>query len=61
MCHRQSFIKLSQNHDYVQTHCNDSNNLFHFPCRKWYSTMLIKYNYNSYSYNCKYTLVEILV
>ena len=30
------FRKLSQNHEYIQTHCNDRNNLFHFACRKWY-------------------------
>ena len=27
---------ISQNPVYVQTHCNDLNNLFHFACRKWY-------------------------
>ena len=30
--HRQFFKKLSQNRDYVQTHCNDRNNPFHFAC-----------------------------
>ena len=25
-----------QNHDYVQTYCNDLKNPFHFACRKWY-------------------------
>ena len=34
--HRHFFKKLSQNRDYVQTHCNDLNNPFHFACRKWY-------------------------
>ena len=30
------FLKiLSQNRDYVQTHCNDRNNPFHFGCQKW--------------------------
>ena len=35
--HRQFFIKISQNHDYIQTHCNDINNPFQFACRQWYS------------------------
>ena len=35
--HRQFFIKNSQNRDYIQTHCNDINNPFHFACRQWYS------------------------
>ena len=33
--HRQFFIKISQNRDYVQTHCNDRNNLFHCACQTW--------------------------
>ena len=33
--HRQFFKKLSQNRDYVQTHCNDRNNPFHFACQTW--------------------------
>ena len=33
--HRQFFKILSQNCDYVQTHCNDRNNLFHFACQIW--------------------------
>ena len=33
--HRQFFKKLSQNHDYVETHCNDRNYPFHFACQKW--------------------------
>ena len=32
--HRNFFKKLSQNPDYVQTHCNDRNNPFYFACRK---------------------------
>ena len=32
---RQFFETLSQSRDYVQTHCNDRNNPFHFACRKW--------------------------
>ena len=34
--HRQFFKRQSQNADYVQTHCNDRINAFHFACRKWY-------------------------
>ena len=33
--HRQFFKKLSQNCDYVETHCNDRNNPFHFACQIW--------------------------
>ena len=33
--HRQFSKKLSQNRDYVQTHCNDRNNPFHFACQTW--------------------------
>ena len=36
MCHRNFFRVLSQNCDYVQTHCNNLNNPFHFACRKRY-------------------------
>ena len=35
--HRQFFIKISHNRDYIQTHCNDRRNTFHFACRQWYS------------------------
>ena len=35
--HRQFFIKISQNRDYIQTYCNDRRNPFHFACRQWYS------------------------
>ena len=34
--HRQFFIKISQNRDYIQTYCNDRRNPFHFACRQWY-------------------------
>ena len=34
--HRHFFKKISQNHENVQTHCNNLNNPFHFACRKWY-------------------------
>ena len=35
--HRQFFKKISQNHDYIQTHCNNRRNPFDFACRQWYS------------------------
>ena len=35
--HRQFFIKLSHNHDYVQTRCSNRINRFHFACRQWCS------------------------
>ena len=35
--HRQFFIKISHNRDYIQTYCNDRRNPFHFACRQWYS------------------------
>ena len=35
--HRQFFKKISQNRDYIQTHCNNRRNPFHFACRQWYS------------------------
>ena len=35
--HRQFFKNLAENRDYIQTHCNDINNPFHFACRHWYS------------------------
>ena len=35
MCHRQFFSVISQNRDYVDNFCNDSNNTFHFACQKW--------------------------
>ena len=34
---RQFFIKLLKNRDYIQTHCNDYRNPFHFACRQCYS------------------------
>ena len=34
---RQFFIKISKNRDYIQTHCNNRRNPFHFACRQWYS------------------------
>ena len=34
--HRQFFRKISQNRDYIQTHCNNCRNTFHFACRQWY-------------------------
>ena len=35
--HRQFFKILSRNRDYIETHCNDVHNPFHFACRQWYS------------------------
>ena len=35
--HRHFFRKLSQNRDYIETHCNDRGKLFNFACRQWYS------------------------
>ena len=35
--HRQFFIKISHNRDYIQTFRNDRSNPFHFACRQWYS------------------------
>ena len=37
MCQRLFFIKISKNRDYIQIHCNDGRNPFHFACRQWYS------------------------
>ena len=33
--HCQFPRKLSQNRDYIQTHCNDRKNPFQFACRQW--------------------------
>ena len=35
--HRQFFIKISKNREYIQTHCNDRRNTFHFACLQWFS------------------------
>ena len=35
--HRQFFIKISKNRDYIQTYCNDRRNIFQFACRQWFS------------------------
>ena len=34
--HRQFFIKLFKNRDYIQTQCNDLKYLFHYACHQWY-------------------------
>ena len=34
--HRQFFIKISQNREYIQTFCKDKRNPFLFACRQWY-------------------------
>ena len=33
--HRQFFMKISQNRDYIQTHCNNRGNPFHLALRQW--------------------------
>ena len=33
--HRQFFIKISRKREYIQTHCNNRGNTFHFACRQW--------------------------
>ena len=35
--HRQFFINISKNKEYIQTFCNNPRNSFHFACRQWYS------------------------
>ena len=35
--HRQFFIKISKNRDYIQRFCNDRRNPFHFALRQWFS------------------------
>ena len=35
--HRQFFIKISKNKEFIQTYCNDRRNPFHFALRQWYS------------------------
>ena len=35
--HCHFFIKITKNRDYIQTHCNNRRNPFHFACRQWYS------------------------
>ena len=53
--HRKFFRKLSQNEDYVQTHCTGLKNPFHFACRKGYL-------YNNPQCRCSiFTLFLILV
>ena len=37
MC--EYFIIL-HNIDYIQSHCNDYRNTFHYACRQWYSGIL---------------------
>ena len=37
MGQRLFFRRIAHNRDYIQTHCNDINNPFHFACRQWYS------------------------
>ena len=35
--HYRFFKNLLKNPDYIETHCNDRRNPFHFACRQWYS------------------------
>ena len=35
--HRQCLRKPAQHRDFIQTHCNDRRNPFHFACRQWCS------------------------
>ena len=34
--HRCFFINLLENHNYIQTHCNDLHTPFHYACHQWY-------------------------
>ena len=34
--HRQFFKNLLKNPEYIETHCNNVHNPFHFACRQWY-------------------------
>ena len=40
MCHRQLFRVISQNRDFVENFCNDSNNLVNFGCQKWINQLI---------------------
>ena len=42
--HRQFFIKLLKNRDYIQTHCNNRRISFHFACRQRYSYIIPQCN-----------------
>ena len=35
--HYRFFKNLLKNPDYIETHCIDKNNPFHFACRQWYN------------------------
>ena len=37
LLYRRFFINLLKNRIYIQTHCNNPRNPFHFACRQWYS------------------------
>ena len=37
MGQRLFFRRIVKNRDYIETHCNDINNPFHFACRQGYS------------------------
>ena len=56
---RQFFRVISQTLDYIQTFCNDSDNPFHFACRR-------RYSYNNpqviwYSYTKSNTTNSIII
>ena len=37
MGQRSFFRRIAKNRDFIQTHCNDIINPFHFACHQWYS------------------------
>ena len=37
MGQRLFFRRIAKNRDYIQSHCNDINNPFHFACSQWYN------------------------
>ena len=43
--HRQVYEIISQNTEYVKTHCNDLINPFHFACQKWFNQLKIVCNF----------------
>ena len=40
MCQRLFFRRISKNRDYIQTHCNNRRDTFHFACHQWYNHIL---------------------
>ena len=37
MCQRIFYKRIAENLDYIQTHCNNRRNSFHFACRQLFS------------------------